>query len=153
MELGSDDGTSQHCVWPDGRISQKEKDTWLVKLQCFSGPIRVLEPPYSHASFMDLHVRGWCTQCLNNQQSQNHLLWLLNRPVTSKSLQPHGLQQARPPCPSLFPGIFPSTCPLNRWCYPTISSSAAFFSFCLQSSPASGYFLMSWLRDKKVFFN
>jgi len=35
--------------------------------------------------------------------------------------------------------------PLNRWCHITISFSAAPFTFCLQSFPASGYFPMSWL--------
>ena len=45
----------------------------------------------------------------------------------------HALQHTRPLCPSLSPGVCPSSWPLNLWCYPTISSSAAlFFSFCLQ---------------------
>ena len=42
-----------------------------------------------------------------------------------------------------FPGVCPSSCPLNRWCHPTISSSAVPFSSCLQSFPASGSFPMS----------
>ena len=33
-----------------------------------------------------------------------------------------------------------NSCPLNQWCHPTISSSVALFSFCLQSFPASGCF-------------
>ena len=37
----------------------------------------------------------------------------------------------------------PSSCLLHQWCHPTISSSAALFSFCLQSFPAPGSFLMS----------
>ena len=57
----------------------------------------------------------------------------------------HGLQQARPPCPALSSGVCPNSCPLNQWCYPTISSSDAPFSFCFQSFPASGSFPMSWL--------
>ena len=36
-----------------------------------------------------------------------------------------------------------NSCPLSRWCYLTTSSSAALFSFCLQSFPASGSFPMS----------
>ena len=48
-------------------------------------------------------------------------------------------------CPSPLPGVRPSECPLNQWCYPTISSSAVLFSFCLQSFPASGSFPVSWL--------
>ena len=63
----------------------------------------------------------------------------------SNSLQPHGLQHARLPCPLLSPGVCSSSCPLSRWCYPTISSSVTLFSFCLQSFPTSGSFPMSWL--------
>ena len=47
-------------------ISQK-KGTQLVKLQCFSGPIRVLGLLYSHASFMDLAC--WGVMYLISQQS------------------------------------------------------------------------------------
>ena len=63
----------------------------------------------------------------------------------SKSLQPHGLQHARLLCPSPFPGVCTNTCPLRWWCYLTISSSTAPFSFCLQSFPALESFPMSWL--------
>ena len=63
--------------------------------------------------------------------------------VVSSSLWLHGLQHARPPCPSPIPGVYSNSCPLSRWCHPTISSSAIPFSSCLQSFPASGYFLMS----------
>ena len=44
-----------------------------------------------------------------------------------------------------LPGVCPSSCPLNRWCHPTISSSDAIFSFCLKSFPASRSFPVSWL--------
>ena len=56
------------------------------------------------------------------------------------TLQPHGLQHARPPCPSPTPRIYPNLCPLSRWCHPTISSSVIPFSSSLQSFPASGSF-------------
>ena len=42
-------------------------------------------------------------------------------------------------------GIHPNSCALSRWCHPAISSSAAFFSFCLQFFPTSGSFPMSQL--------
>ena len=42
--------------------------------------------------------------------------------VTFNSLQPHGLQYTRLPCPSPIPGAYSDSCPLNRWCHPTISS-------------------------------
>ena len=67
-------------------------------------------------------------------------LLLFSRPVTSDSLWPHGLQHARPPCPSPSPEVCPSSCSLYRWCHPATSSSDAFFSFCPQSFPASGTF-------------
>ena len=65
--------------------------------------------------------------------------------VMSNSSGPHGLQHTRLPCPSPSPGVYPSSCPLNQWCHPTISSSFALFSFCLQYFPASGSFPMSQL--------
>ena len=41
--------------------------------------------------------------------------------------------------------ICSNSCSLSRWCYLTISSSAALFSICLQSFPASGSFPTSRL--------
>ena len=46
-----------------------------------------------------------------------------SRSVVSDSLWPHGLQQARLPCPSPTPGACSNSCPLSQWCHPTISSS------------------------------
>ena len=63
--------------------------------------------------------------------------------VVSDSLQPHGLQHTRPPCPSPTPRVSSNSCPLSRWCHPTISSSAIPLSSCPQSFPASGSFQMS----------
>ena len=57
--------------------------------------------------------------------------------VMSDSLQPHGLQHTRLPCPSLSTGVYSKSCPLSWWCHPNSSSSVALFSFCLQSLPAS----------------
>ena len=48
----------------------------------------------------------------------------------------HGLQHARLPCPSPTSGAHSNSCPLSRWCHPTISSSIVPFSSCLQSFPA-----------------
>ena len=55
------------------------------------------------------------------------------------------VQHVRLSCPSPSPGVCPNLCPLSRWCHPTISSSVVHFSSCLQSFPASGYFVMSQL--------
>ena len=63
--------------------------------------------------------------------------------VVSDSVWPHGLH-ARLPCPSPTPGAYSNSCPLNRWCHPTISSSVIPFSPHLHSFPASGSFPMSY---------
>ena len=68
---------------------------------------------------------------------------LFSHSVTSDSLWHHGLQHARVPCPSLSPSTCSNSCPLNRWCHPTISSSVSLFSFCLQCFLASGSFPMT----------
>ena len=65
--------------------------------------------------------------------------------VLSYSMRPHRLQHARPPCPSPPPRVCWSSCPLNRWCHPTISSFVTPFSFFLQCLPASGSFPMNRL--------
>ena len=61
----------------------------------------------------------------------------------SDSLQPHGLQYSRLPCPSPTPRAYSNSCPSSQWCHPTISSSVVPFSSHLQSFPASTSFLMS----------
>ena len=59
------------------------------------------------------------------------------------TLWPHGLQHARPPCPSPTPRVYSNSCPLSWWFHSTISSFMVPFSSHLQSFPASGSFLVS----------
>ena len=59
-----------------------------------------------------------------------------SRSIVSDSLRPHGLQHARPPCPSPTPGACSNSCPLSRWCHPTNSSSVVPFSSCLPIFPS-----------------
>ena len=49
----------------------------------------------------------------------------------SDSLQSHGLQHIRRPCPSLSLGVCSNSCSLSQWCHPTVSSSFTLFSSCL----------------------
>ena len=65
--------------------------------------------------------------------------------VVSNSLKPHGLQHTRLPCPSSSPWECSNSCPLSRWCHPTILFSVVSFSSCPQSFPASVSFPKSWL--------
>ena len=77
-----------------------------------------------------------------SESNQNSLVQF-SRSVVSDSLQPHGLQHTRPPCPSPTPRVYSNSCPSSRWYHPTISSSVIPFSSCLQSFPASQSFSMS----------
>ena len=70
---------------------------------------------------------------------------LFSHSVLSDSLQSHGLQHARLPCPSHSPRVCSNLHPLSLWCHPTISPYVVPFSSCLQSFSASGSFLVSQL--------
>ena len=80
---------------------------------------------------------------------QRHFSVQFSHSAMSDFLWPHGLKLSRLPCCSPSPRACSNSCPLSRWCHPTISSSvipsSVPFSSCLQSFPASESFLMSWL--------
>ena len=76
---------------------------------------------------------------------QNPSIFVVVLQVVSDSLWCHRLQNTRLPSPSPSLRVCPNSCPLNWWCHPITSSSVTFFSFCLQSFPASGSFPVSWL--------
>ena len=76
----------------------------------------------------------------------------------SNSLQPHGLQHTRLPCPAPNPRAYSNSRPLSRWCHPTISSSVTPFSSHLQSFPASVSFpelvlCIRWPKDCSFSFS
>ena len=65
----------------------------------------------------------------------------------SDTFQPHGLHHARLPCASSSPGPCSNSCPLSRWCHPTVSSSIIPFSSCLQTLPSAGSFPVSFFTS------
>ena len=75
--------------------------------------------------------------------------------VMSNSLQPHGVQHARLPCPSPTPGACSNSCPLSQSCHPTISSSVIPFSSRLQSPGqkqwANNFDLLQFSHKKRGF--
>ena len=90
-------------------------------------------------SFFFLIYFQWKDNCFivlwnSNCQCSVHF----SHSVVSDSLRLHGLQHARPPCPSPTPRAYLNSCPSSQWCYPAISSSVIPFSSHLQSFPASG---------------
>ena len=83
-------------------------------------------------------IGGWEHNNISSVQSLSHV-WLC---------EPHGLQHTRLPCPSVIRRACSNSCPLSRWCHPTISSSVIPFSSCLQSFPELGSFTRSQLFEK-----
>ena len=93
-----------------------------------------------------VHRRRWAHVLLLCHLSfHTHFSVQFTHSVVSNALWPHGVQHPRPPGRSPSPGVCSNSCPLSQWCHPTISSSVAPFSSCLQSFPASGSFPVSRL--------
>ena len=115
------------------------KTLWLQMLIC-----RLLFASCSHSFFYKRHLMSEVTT--NLQKFVNYIsissVQLLSRVQLFATHEP---QHARPPCPSPAPGVHPNSCPLSRWCHPTISSSVVPVSSCPQSFPPSGSFQMSQL--------
>ena len=115
------------------------KSLLTMPLQSVPSPCKHLDisPLAQSSSIWTLHVALLAVPlCVFSSVQFSHS-------VVSSSLRPHGLQHARPPCPSPTPGVYSELCPLSRGCHPTISSSVVPFSSCPQSFPASGSFQMS----------
>ena len=82
-------------------------------------------------------------QFLEHNKCHIHVQFSLS--VLSDSLQPHGMQHTRPPCPSPVPRVYSNSCPLSQWCHPIVSSSVIPFHSRLQCFPSSGSLQMSQL--------
>ena len=77
-------------------------------------------------SSMSTHARFHvCNPIQKSSGTLKCKLSLFSCSVVSDSLWSHGLQHTRLPCPSPSPRVCSNSCPLNRWCHPTISFSAA----------------------------
>ena len=90
---------------------------------------------------LNMHLLHWQVDSLPVSHFRDSVQFSFS--VVSDSLQSHGLQHPRLPCPSPTPGTYSSSCPSSRWCHQTISSSVVPFSSHLQSFPASGSFPVS----------
>ena len=127
----------------------KGLDLWLVPLLVVLSVVRVASTEYlmwdysrGPASCLAVH---WlhCSPYIVER-----VTFVFTVVVVVQSCPPlwlHGLQHARLPCPSLSPWVCSNSCPLSRWCHPTILSSVALISSCPQSFPELGSFPMSQL--------
>ena len=108
-------------------------DMWICRLRVFGDRASL------HDSSSQTQNSVWClTHLRKNKNAPYHRGSVqFSHSVVSDSLWPHGLQRARPPCPSPTPGACSDSCPLS---HPATSPSAVPVSSCLQSFPASGSF-------------
>ena len=100
---------------------------------CFLNYLFIWPHQVPAASFLAVQTSScgtWASSLYGTWNLSSILLLLFNHQVVSNSLWPHELQFTRPLCPSPYPGVCPSSCPLNLWCHPTIWSSVTIF-FCL----------------------
>ena len=69
-------------------------------------------------------LKEWITYCVQPSKPpcdvHNNSLFLFSCSVMSDTLRPYGLQQTRFPCPSPSPRVWSNSCPLSRWCHPTV---------------------------------
>ena len=98
---------------------------------------------YVHISLLGNNFFRSMNIYYNMIRKQNDMSVQFSRSVMSDSLQPHGWQLPRLPCPSPTPRACSNSCPSSQWYLPTIESSVIHFSSCLQSFPASGSFPVS----------
>ena len=100
-------------------------------------------------------ISGWTVRAVFKRfaSASEFIAYSCSDAQSCPTLQPHGLQLARLPCPSLSPGACSNSCPLSRWCHPSMSLSVIPFS-CLQSWPASGSFtLVSYLLQVAKYWS
>ena len=105
--------------------------------------VRLIRVAESATIMRNSSLAATCMDCWDRQSSWTLSIPQFSRSVMTNSLQPHGLQHTRLPCPSPTPGACSNSCPSSQWCHPTISSSVIPFSSCIQSFPASGSFPVS----------
>ena len=70
-----------------------------------------------------------------------------SRSVMSASLRPHGLQQARPPCPLPTLWVYSNSCPSRQWRHLTISSSVVPFSPCIRVFSRKSVLCIRWYQS------
>ena len=123
----------RNCIWPLRSIHVTQ---WVI-----SSFVRLNNIPWCGCTVVYLFIpllkgRHWGSFSFSVQFSQS---------VVSDSLWPHGLQHARPPCPSPTPGVHLNPCRLSWWCHPTISSSSSPSPPALKFSQHQGLF--QWISS------
>ena len=134
------------CFSDKGSEAQENSGLWSG-LHCqpwvsCDGNLDLSDPESTLPLPWGMEKRSWF---ILKWEIHSELSWVEWSSVTQSclTLQPHGLQHTRPPCPSPTPRVDSNSCPLSQRCHSAISSSVIPISSHLQSFPASGSFPMS----------
>ena len=120
------------------------KGGWVPKNWCFQTAVleKTLESPLDSNEVKAVNPKGnqpWILIGRIDAEAESE-----NHSIISDFLWPPWITACQC-CLSLSPRACSNSCPLSRWCLPTILPSIAFFSSCLQSFPAPGSFPINWL--------
>ena len=100
-------GDSRCWVFPDAQQGVEYLEPWSWNWEFFV------------ISAGSVHVKWVNVGNLHNLTERLSYTVQFSRSLMSDSLQPHGPQHTRPPCPSPTPGFYPNSCPLGWWYHPT----------------------------------
>ena len=90
-----------------------------------------------------------CVSLIMSNVEHLFMLLLFSCSAVFDSLWPRGLQHARLPCASASPTVCSNSCPLSRWCHPTVSSPSP-PAFCLSQHQGLFQWVSSSHQGAKV---
>ena len=130
---------SQNCnkkfqnLYGDTKDSKEPKQSWKWKMELEeSGSLTsdyntklMSSKRYGTGTKIEIQINGTDRK----PQNQPMHLWSIqfSCSIMSNSLRLHGLQHARPPCPSPIRRVYSNSCSLSWWCHPIILSSVTPF--------------------------
>ena len=124
-----------HQSRPSASLLRKKASSNVLYLAYLCLPQNIYMMPQGGRKGGSVSFKSFADHAHNQGVLSENYGWFLdmssvqfNPSVMSNSLQPHGLQHARLPCPSPTSRVYSNSCPSSQRCHPTISSSVIPFS-------------------------